>query len=180
MKIAIFYAIFASFINIYAGDGIGSDFGKNAAGKVCDALEKNKEGISETTIEAAKVLGSDAAEKLGSNAVGKLGEVVKTVGTVTAATYVIVQVVNMGKDAYVYMNPTEEKKNSEAKAAEEYKLLTTKREFRECLMKNAYTRKNKSGLPAACDECGITFSMTAGVAEYQEMSDRYKSTYKDL
>ena len=62
-----------------------SDYGKNfglaATQEICEYLEKNKEGISETTIEAAKVLGSDAAKKI-SSGIDKWADAIVTISTI--------------------------------------------------------------------------------------------------
>ena len=170
IKIAVFYAIFVCFINTYAGDGIGSDFGKNAAEKLCDTVDKNANKLS------------DAAEKLSSSA-DKLGDAAKTFGVCISAAYVGIKVVELGRDGYAYCYPSEEKKNSEAKAAQEYKFLVAKREFRECLVKNGKEKRDHAGIPIFCTDQACNLAIAGGEADLESITKTFNKYYtqdKDL
>ncbi len=151
--------------------------GVDAADKVSMALLK----ATQTTAGATKDISKDIVDgmvkssaTIGSEAVEKLVPVASAI----AGVYAVGKVIHVGVDIYKYNYPDEKERALREDAKERIAVITTKRGFRECLMKNAKGQRNKVGLPIACEECGNAFAMTAGGAAYQDMTETFKMTYR--
>lgn len=108
-----------------------------------------------------------------------VGNNLNAIAGAAVGVYALTQLYAIGKDIHESMNPSEVKKALIAEAHERVKLLDAKREFRTCLMKNAHTPRNASGIPSACDDLGDMFATMAGRAEFEQMTALFKDTYRN-
>jgi hypothetical protein len=179
MKTIIFCAVATLFMHVYASDknnkvGIGADhgrnFGKEALEKVCDTVEKNKEGIAETT--------KDASQKFGSDAADKLGDAFKKAAVIVTVAQVGIKVVELGRDGYSYFYPSEKEKRSNERATQEYNLLKSEREFRECLTKNGKAKRDHDGVPLMCADQACNLAIAGGEEKLERLTKTFNKYYK--
>ena len=83
------------------------------------------------------------------------------------------------KNFYAYCNPSEAQKAITEAARERNKQYQAKNAFRDCLMKNAKTPRNASGIPTACEELAIAFEAIAGKTAHDEMVTNFKTAYQE-
>ena len=146
--------------------------GANAAQFIGEAgkdISKNlAEGVATGLENGAANIGTEAVQKL-----------VPVAGAI-AGIYALKEVVYIGKDLYQYNYPDEKEIALREAAQETIDVIRAKRGFRECLMQNARTAKNKTGIPVNCEECGQKYSMTAGNMAFNDMAETFKKTYQNL
>lgn len=169
---------------------IGADGIKIGAQTLADALMKAFPHIGEAAaqqlaaamIQASPELGAqfaitmapalkDAAASLHLEAAKEIAAAAQATAVVVGGAVVAWKVCNLGKDLVIYLFPSEQEK-------ETHQLFKTKKEFRNCLIKNHGAPTNSSGRPTVCEENARMFAMFAGQHELEQMTKTFHSAYK--
>lgn len=100
-----------------------------------------------------------------------------TAAQITLAIYCAAKLCVVAKDLYDYCYPSETQKAITQAAAKVNKLFRAKQGFRTCLMNNATSPRNDSGIPTACQELANAFGAVAGQPALDEMTTNFKDAY---
>ncbi len=91
----------------------------------------------------------------------------------------IKQLVNMASKIYTNNFPDDEKKAAINRARETNEFFTTKKELRDCLIKNEQTPRNAAGRPTVCEELAYAFVSIAGKHELDKLTENFKIAYQE-
>jgi len=144
---------------------------------IVDQSQKAGVDAVKATAKASKNMSNNLAEGMVKSSVTLDSEGIEKLVPVVVGLLAVKEIVYAGKDLYTYVYPDKEKLASISAAKETIDLIETKRAFRSCLMQNAKAPRNAAGIPINCEECGKTFSMTAGTGAFHYMVETFKETY---
>src|SRR4029077_8895204 len=116
------------------------------------------DSVAQIVPEASKNLALDGAKELANSAdkfIAVADIAVVTIGLIMVAKHVYY----VGKDVASYMCPSEEKKDRESKAQENFEKRIAKKEFRNCLIKNNKCSRNQFGRPKECEQAAQLLCM---------------------
>lgn len=158
-----------------------------ASQNLANGLGEASQNISSAIAEGSTNLGSAAngladgiekgAEKFGTQATQNLIDGLAPIAKVYVAYTVVKGAADVSKDLYNYAYPSLEKVAREEAAKETIATISTRRNFRSCLMNNATAPRNQFGIPKSCEDCGKNFAMAAGRGAFKEMVETFRETY---
>jgi len=187
---------------------VGENLGLSGLTKLSNSIEKTAEVFSATGVQAAQGLGVEST-RIAANAAVEATQIaanagievanITAQGAITAserfglkaakqlapavqaavAIYGCGQVYVIGKDIYSSRNPDEENTARINEAREKNQYYDARRVFRSCLMTNARTERNASGLPTACEDLAQQFIMAAGKSGFEEMAETFRTAYRE-
>jgi hypothetical protein len=132
-------------------------------------IKDNLPKAGEIATEASAKIGVEAANKFAPAA------------TLFASAYAVSQVYSMGRDIAEGMSsrywPSAAQRTHALKVDKEYEILSTEKAFKSCLVYNAKSARDTSGLPSACQRTAQAYGMAAGHKPLKSITKTFNTVY---
>lgn len=149
---------------------------------VSDALIEVTTIATKGGIEMSQIAGDagvKASEGIGLKSTEVASDAFSKIAIIAMSLYGVKLIIDIGRDAYTYFNPGEEKIARIKAARKINEIFDIEFEFKDCLLKNPKALRNSDGCPVACEELAQKFCTLVGRSELIEITENFKYVYRD-